>query len=149
MRRFLTVFLFISLVSSFGGGSHAATNPIQQEQESVKALTNQDILTLVKSGLSAEVISAKLQRSGCTCDISSPELLRLKAEGVADEILFAMIKSTKAGSGERIMVTIPRDTKRPSGLGVHGDGVWWAAALRRLIHLVRRHGPDLPHGGWA
>ncbi|HZJ44605.1 MAG TPA: hypothetical protein VFD63_12595 [Pyrinomonadaceae bacterium] len=110
MRRFLSVFLIIPLVSSFGAGSHAATNPLQQQQESVKALTNQDILTLVKSGLSAEVISAKLLRSGCTCDISTPELLRLKAEGVADEILFAMIKSTKAGSGERIMVTIPRDT---------------------------------------
>ena len=47
MRRFLSVFLIIPVMSSFGAGSHAATNPIQQEQESVKALTNQDILTLV------------------------------------------------------------------------------------------------------
>jgi hypothetical protein len=110
MRRFLSGFLITMLMSSFGAVSQAATNQIQQEQESVKALTNQDVLMLVNSGLSAEVISAKLQRSGCTCDISTPELQRLKAERVADEILFAMIKATKAGSGERITVTIPRGT---------------------------------------
>jgi hypothetical protein len=110
MRRFLSVFLITLLMSSLGAASHAATNPIQTEQESVKALTNQDVLMLVKSGSSAEVVSAKLQRSGCTCDISTGELQRLKAEGVTDEILFAMISATKAVSDERMMVTIPRGT---------------------------------------
>jgi hypothetical protein len=110
MRRFLSVFLIIPLVSCFGAGSQAAANPVQQERESVKALTNQDVLTLVKSGLTAEVIATQLTRAGCACDISTGELLRLRAEGVADKILLAMISATKAGAGERIVVTIPRGT---------------------------------------
>ncbi|HEY8227534.1 MAG TPA: hypothetical protein VIG25_19850 [Pyrinomonadaceae bacterium] len=110
MRRFRLVFLIILLVSSLGTGYQAAANPFQQEQEFVKRLTNQDVLTLVKAGLTAEVIAAQLLRAGCACDVSTGELQRLKAQGVADEILLAMINATKAPSGERIVVTIPRGT---------------------------------------
>jgi hypothetical protein len=110
MRRFLSVFLINLLLISLAAGSQGATNPIQQEQESIKALTNQDVLTLVRSGLTPEVIAAKLQRAGCTCDVSLAALQSLKAEGVIEEILLAMISSNKARSAERIAVTIPRGT---------------------------------------
>ena len=110
MRRFSPVFLIILLITSFGAGSRAAANPVPQQQESVKALNNADVLTLVRTCLTAEIIITKLQRVGCDCDISAAELQRLKAEGVADEILVAMISTAKVGSGDPVVVTIPRGT---------------------------------------
>ena len=109
MRRFFSILLITLLVRYFAVPSQAAADPIQQEQESVKALTNQEIVTLVRSGLTPEVIAAQLLRAGCACDISVSELQRLKAEGVANEILLAMINASKGVSGERILV-IPRGT---------------------------------------
>jgi hypothetical protein len=108
MRRSLSIFLIIVVVIAFAFGSKAAAHQIQQEQEPVKALTNHDILTLVKSGLMAEVIAAKLFRNGCVCDISAGELQRLKAEGVSDHILLAMINVTRVSSSKDVVVTIPR-----------------------------------------
>jgi hypothetical protein len=110
MRPFLSLFLIIQVVVSLDAGSQATTNQIQQEQAPVKALTNLDVLTLVKSGVTPEVIVVKLARAGCACDISPGELHRLKAEGVADQILLAMINATKAGSAGGLVVTIPRGT---------------------------------------
>ena len=110
MRRFFSILLITLLVRYFAVPSQAAADPIQQEQESVKALTNQEIVTLVRSGLTPEVIAAQLLRAGCACDISVSELQRLKAEGVANEILLAMINASKGVSGERISVIIPRGT---------------------------------------
>ena len=109
MRRFFSILLITLLVRYFAVPSQAVADPIQQEQESVKALTNQEIVTLVRSGLTPEVIAAQLLRAGCACDISVSELQRLKAEGVANEVLLAMINASKGVSGERILV-IPRGT---------------------------------------
>jgi hypothetical protein len=107
MHRFLLVFLFILLVNSFGAASQA--NQMQQDQEPVKALTNHDVLTLVKAGIAPDVIADKVLRAGCRCDISAAELQRLKAEGVSDQTLLAMVNASKAGSGAHV-VTIPRGT---------------------------------------
>ena len=53
-------------------------------KESVKPLTNQDVINLVKSRLAPDVIAAQLLNRGCDCVISAVELERLKAEGVPD-----------------------------------------------------------------
>src|SRR4030095_6079225 len=91
MRRSLPISLVMFLLTNFGDVWRVAAKPIQQEQESVKALTNQDVLTLVKSNLAPDVIAAQLAQRGCVCDISARELQRLKAEGVSDQVLVAMI----------------------------------------------------------
>jgi len=109
MRPFLSVFLIIQVVMTLGAGSQVTAKQIQQEQEPVKALTNDDVLNFVKSGSTPEVIAIKLLRAGCACDISAGELQRLKAEGVSDQILLAMINATKAGS-DGLVITIPRGT---------------------------------------
>ncbi len=110
MRRSLPISLVMFLLTNFGDVWRVAAKPIQQEQESVKALTNQDVLTLVKSHLAPDVIAAQLAQRGCVCDISARELQRLKAEGVSDQVLVAMISATKPASVESLTVIIPGGT---------------------------------------
>src|SRR5262249_8988992 len=96
MHPFLSLFLIIQVVMSLAAGPEGTAKQIQQEQEPVKAITNDYGLILVKAGLTPEVIAVKLLRAGCACDISAAELQRLKAEGVSNQILLAMINATKA-----------------------------------------------------
>ncbi len=110
MRRSISIYLIILLSTFLGSLPRVAAKPIQQQQESVKPLTNHDVLTLVKSRLGTDVVAAQLKRAGCTCDVSAGELERLKAEGVPEEVLIAMISATKAVSGESLAVKIPRGT---------------------------------------
>ena len=110
MSRSLLLSLVMFLLMNFGDVWRVAAKPIQQEQESVQALTNQDVLALVKSHSAPEVIAAQLAQRGCVCDISARELQRLKAEGVTDQVLLAMISATKPTSGDSLTAIIPRGT---------------------------------------
>jgi hypothetical protein len=110
MRQSLLISLLILLLTYFGDVGCLAAKSVQQEQESVKPLTNQDVIILVKSHLAPEVIAAQLLRSGCDCVISAIELERLKAEGVPDQVLLAMINATKLASRGSLTLTIPRGT---------------------------------------
>ena len=109
MRRFFSVAAIILLITPYADACQIAAKPIQQKPESVRPLTNEDVLTLVKSRFTAEVITAQLARAGCVCNISPPELQRLKAEGVPDQVLIAMVSATRATRGT-LSVTIPRGT---------------------------------------
>jgi hypothetical protein len=110
MSRSLSISLVMLLLMNFDDVWRVAAKPLQQKQESVKALTNQDVLTLVKSKLAPDVIAAQLAQRGCVCDISARELQRLKAEGVADQVLLAMISATKPTPVQLLTVIIPRGT---------------------------------------
>jgi len=88
----------------------AAAKTLQQSQDASPTLSQDDVLAMVKSGLAAEVIIAKLQRSTCTCDVSATELNRLKSEGVPDDVLLAMINAARPGRNDSRAITIPRDT---------------------------------------
>jgi hypothetical protein len=110
MSQSLSISLVMLVLTYFGDVWRVAAKPIQQQQESVKALTNQDVLTLVRSHLAPNVIAAELVRRGCVCDISARELQRLKAEGVPDQVLVGMISTTKPASVESLTVIIPRGT---------------------------------------
>jgi hypothetical protein len=66
---------------------------LAQEQQ---RLTNQDIINLVKSGLSAEVLLTKIKRSGGSFDTSPAALKQLKEAGISESIIVAMIEADTA-----------------------------------------------------
>jgi hypothetical protein len=59
---------------------------------SMKALTNQDVIELVKAGLSSEVLTAKIKSSACNFDTSPSALKDLKGAGVPDGVILAMVQ---------------------------------------------------------
>jgi hypothetical protein len=50
---------------------------------------------MVKAGLSADVIAAKIRNSRCDCDTSPATLMKLKADGIPDSVVLAMVEATK------------------------------------------------------
>lgn len=59
-------------------------------------LTNKDVVDLVKSGLSAEVVIAKIRSSQTDFDTSAEALKSLTAAGVPDAVIVAVIETDKA-----------------------------------------------------
>jgi hypothetical protein len=57
-----------------------------------EVLTNEAIVTMVKAGLGEELIIGKIKTSQGQYDLSTPGLLHLKAEGVSETIIKAMIE---------------------------------------------------------
>ena len=110
MCQSLLLSLVILLLTYLGDVCGVAAKTIQQEQEPVKPLTNQNVLTLVKSHLAPDLIATRLLRNGCDCVVSTDELERLKAEGVPYRVILAMISATNQETGESLILTIPRGT---------------------------------------
>lgn len=68
-----------------------AAKIIQQSQESVAPLRNRDVLEMVKANVSAEIIVAKIRASVCDFETTPAALQQLKADGVPDAVLLAMV----------------------------------------------------------
>jgi hypothetical protein len=101
MPALFLVFLFLGLQLT-----------AQETKSAQSALTNQDIVDLTKTGLSPDIIVAKIRTSTTHFDTSSAGLKGLKAAGVPDAVILAMVdpsnktaapagssKSDAAGSG--------------------------------------------------
>ena len=54
-------------------------------------LANGDIVEMTRVGLSAQIILRKVSTANCVFDTSAASLIALKKEGVADEVITAMI----------------------------------------------------------
>jgi len=61
-----------------------------------QTMTNDDVIGLTKSGLSAEVIAAKIRQSGGSFDTSTAKLKELKSSGVAETVIVAMIEASSS-----------------------------------------------------
>jgi len=57
------------------------------------ALTNKDILDMNKTGLPAEILVAKIKSSQSNFDTSPSQLQQLKAAGLADPVILAMVQA--------------------------------------------------------
>jgi hypothetical protein len=64
-----------------------------------KALTNQDIVDLVKTGLSPDIVVAKIRTSDCQFDTSTAGLKNLKDAGVPDSVVVAMVDPSNKTAG--------------------------------------------------
>jgi hypothetical protein len=60
-------------------------------QAAASALTNKDVLEMLKAGLTAEVVAAKIKSSATSFDTSPTDLTDLKTAGVPDAVILAMV----------------------------------------------------------
>lgn len=63
-------------------------------QQDPPAITNNEVMTLLKSGLSPEVVIAKIKVSPSKFDTSVSALQELKTAGVPDNVILTMIQSS-------------------------------------------------------
>jgi hypothetical protein len=76
--------------------SQAATptaGSVQASSMNAAALSNQDILEMTKVGLQSDVLVAKIKSSQCNFDTSPQQLQQLKANGVPDAVILAMVQA--------------------------------------------------------
>ena len=104
----LSALLFVSIINpTLAVNSQGATDLPQQGQEA-SALTNNDVLEMVKAGLSADIIVAKIKASVSKFDTSPGALQQLKSAGVSDAVILAMVQAPvgaaigKSGAAEGI-----------------------------------------------
>ena len=61
-----------------------------------KPLTNQDVVDLLKVGLTSDIVVTKIKSSTCNFDTSPDALKRLKASNVPDAVILAMVQAPVA-----------------------------------------------------
>jgi hypothetical protein len=59
-------------------------------------LTVDGVISLIDAGISADLIIAKIQKSGQTFDLSTEDMVRLKKAGATDAVMKAMMSATPA-----------------------------------------------------
>jgi len=65
--------------------------PAQNQTPSASLLTNKDVMDMVKSGLAADVIIAKIKSSPSKFDTAPSALAELKTANVPDAVILAMV----------------------------------------------------------
>jgi hypothetical protein len=86
------LFLFAAQSSSFALGARPASPSRPQEQQAAP-LNNADVVEMVKTGLSADIIVAKIKASVSKFDTSPAALQQLKAAGVPEAVILAMVQA--------------------------------------------------------
>ncbi len=77
--------------------------PASGQGQPSKPITNQDVVDMVKAGLSAQVIATSIEHASATqFDVQPTTLVTLKRAGLPDQVLEAMVKAASpASSGAR------------------------------------------------
>jgi hypothetical protein len=71
----------------------AAQDQDQRTRMPAAALTTQDVLDMLKAGLTPEIVIAKIKASACNFDTSAATLESLKKYGVPDGVIVAMVQA--------------------------------------------------------
>ena len=66
---------------------------------------------MVKAGLGAEIVAAKVKNSTCKCDTSPAALAELKKSGVPDNVILAMVQAPAPVANKPSGLTSIRDAK--------------------------------------
>lgn len=106
MRSLLSLLLTLVLSLSFITPAFA--------QDGLIALTNQNILTMVRAKLSSELIIEKINSSSCNFDTFPSVLAELKHKGVPDDVLMAMIQAPRGIRGSTATAPNAGTTRKDS-----------------------------------
>jgi hypothetical protein len=89
-------------------------NSSQQAPIAGSALTDADILSMNKAGLPSSVLIAKIKSSACNFDTSPSQLQQLKAGGVPDDVILAMVEAPPIGEPTREAADAPAPAAAPA-----------------------------------
>ena len=140
--KFLTVFaLFIALFAATG------TKTFAQDE----TLTNDEIISLVKAGLSPSVVINKIRTSKSNFDLSTNSLIQLKQAGVSDDVVAAMLEAKSGRTVASSTATVsgnasgdPNDPLAPHNYGIYlyeeKDGVKKMTQLTPNVSAQNRTG---------
>jgi hypothetical protein len=95
----IVLLIAATLVASNGKAQRSGNPP---PASSKIELTNKDIIAMAKAGLSAGVITAKIQTSACAFDTSPAALIELKSSGVPEPVILAMVKCPPSGNAPNL-----------------------------------------------
>ena len=90
----------------------ASQTPVQENSQAAY-LTNKDVTDMVKSGLSTEIIVAKIRSSPSRFDTSAATLAQLKAENIPDSVIMAMVNGPAASPAPpaEVEIKVPDGTE--------------------------------------
>src|SRR5215467_13938466 len=93
--KLLSTIMFVAV--QFAPCLIAQTSPQKRQEASftTTGLTNDDVATLLKAGLTSEIVIAKINSSACDFNTSTTNLQELKAGGVPDAVILAMVQASK------------------------------------------------------
>ena len=121
-RRSFPIFMLVPLLAvsttSPVWAQSAAVKTVQESQSPAAALSNLDVLEMLKGGLATDLIVAKIKASESKFDTSVETLKKLQAEAVPGEIIMTMIVAGKrpvtavesAGPPPKAVIKIPAGT---------------------------------------
>jgi hypothetical protein len=89
-------------------------------------LTNQDVVSLVKTGLSSDIIVAKIRASNCQFDTSAAGLKGLKDAGVPDAVIVVMVDPSSKSSA-------PADSASAGASSSSGDSAHVRVYRQKLL----------------
>ena len=143
MTRFRATTLAVALLVAI---SHSGGGALAFQGSGDEVLTNEAVITMTKAGLGDAVIVAKIRSSKTAFDLSVDEMIRLKKEGVADEVLNAMIEAaapagpTASSSGTPLGRSGPASASSGGGAALPPtppeSGIYYAEGLGQEVSLV-------------
>lgn len=119
MKRLVASILMLSLgmavLASPARNQDPPATPAKTESAS-PALTNKDVLDMMKAGLAADIIVAKIKSSQTNFDTSPGALAELKAANVPDSVILAMVKGPSSAASSEAppadgVVSVPDGTE--------------------------------------
>lgn len=121
--RLKSLLLPLSLVLLTASPGTQAQNTKTTTEE---VLTNESVITMTQAGLSAAIIISKIRSSKTNFNTSTDNLIRLKRERVADDVINAMVEASssesarvsRTGAGD-ISKTNPNDPLSPHEAGIY------------------------------
>lgn len=115
MKKVLSLLLVFTLTTLSTAAPAFTTQQSAQklsEADAKAVLNNKDVLEMIKSGLGIEIIVAKIKSSPSDFDTTPTTLAELKAAGVPETVILAMVKGpVHAGSAAEVEVKIPDGTE--------------------------------------
>lgn len=128
MKKLLSLFLLSLLVVQAtplltAVSAQEAAKIIQQSQVAATALSNQDVLRMVKADFMPETIMAQIKSSPCDFVTTPAALQHLKEEGVPDAVILAMVMAPRLSVDKNHPTVTPEAQKNvrvkiPNGVAV-------------------------------
>ncbi len=102
-----------------------------------ETMTNEEVITLTKAGLSPSIIIGKIRSGKSNFDLSTDSLIRLKQLGVSDDIVAAMLEAKSGRSTASAAGSVTGDPNDP--MDKHTYGIYLfedRAGQRKMTQLV-------------